>query len=172
MLHGAYAGASKAAYADSWIRSVSRLMQRYIIPVKAQKNRKNQILAISVSKRRFELPQPFGHYPLKVACLPISPPGQLVCLVSEDCRRRAGAKNGTRTRDPDLGKVVLYQLSYFRIVRCNSLLNCGAKLCTFIHTSKFLMRFFENRAKILQLEKISVRNGNGFKVCLRMFWGG
>ena len=26
------------------------------------------------------------------------------------------AKNGTRTRDPDLGKVVLYQLSYFRII--------------------------------------------------------
>ena len=26
------------------------------------------------------------------------------------------AKNGTRTRDPDLGKVVLYQLSYFRIL--------------------------------------------------------
>ena len=26
-----------------------------------------------------------------------------------------GAENGTRTRDPDLGKVVLYQLSYFRI---------------------------------------------------------
>ncbi len=29
---------------------------------------------------------------------------------------RLRAKNGTRTRDPDLGKVVLYQLSYFR--RC------------------------------------------------------
>ena len=29
-----------------------------------------------------------------------------------------GAKNGTRTRDPDLGKVVLYQLSYFRVLRC------------------------------------------------------
>ena len=26
-----------------------------------------------------------------------------------------GAENETRTRDPDLGKVVLYQLSYFRI---------------------------------------------------------
>ena len=26
---------------------------------------------------------------------------------------RSGAKNGTRTRDPDLGKVVLYQLSLF-----------------------------------------------------------
>ena len=25
-----------------------------------------------------------------------------------------GAENETRTRDPDLGKVVLYQLSYFR----------------------------------------------------------
>ena len=25
------------------------------------------------------------------------------------------AENETRTRDPDLGKVVLYQLSYFRI---------------------------------------------------------
>ena len=27
------------------------------------------------------------------------------------------AKNGTRTRDPNLGKVVLYQLSYFRELR-------------------------------------------------------
>ena len=27
-----------------------------------------------------------------------------------------GAENETRTRDPNLGKVVLYQLSYFRIV--------------------------------------------------------
>ena len=26
-----------------------------------------------------------------------------------------GAENGTRTRDPNLGKVVLYQLSYFRV---------------------------------------------------------
>ena len=25
------------------------------------------------------------------------------------------AKDGIRTRDPDLGKVVLYQLSYFRV---------------------------------------------------------
>jgi hypothetical protein len=31
-------------------------------------------------------------------------------------RFSGGAKNGTRTRDPDLGKVVLYQLSYFRII--------------------------------------------------------
>ena len=29
----------------------------------------------------------------------------------------SGAENGTRTRDPNLGKVVLYQLSYFRNFR-------------------------------------------------------
>ena len=29
--------------------------------------------------------------------------------------RFSGAENETRTRDPDLGKVVLYQLSYFRV---------------------------------------------------------
>ena len=27
----------------------------------------------------------------------------------------SGAENETRTRDPNLGKVVLYQLSYFRV---------------------------------------------------------
>ncbi len=34
-------------------------------------------------------------------------------------RRKSGAGNETRTRDPDLGKVVLYQLSYSRIRRYN-----------------------------------------------------
>jgi hypothetical protein len=34
----------------------------------------------------------------------------------EVCRSYIGAGNETRTRDPDLGKVVLYQLSYSRIV--------------------------------------------------------
>ena len=29
--------------------------------------------------------------------------------------RKSGAGNETRTRDPDLGKVVLYQLSYSRM---------------------------------------------------------
>ena len=29
-----------------------------------------------------------------------------------------GAGNETRTRDPDLGKVVLYQLSYSRVTTC------------------------------------------------------
>ena len=40
---------------------------------------------------------------LNPLCLPIPPLGQI------------GAGNEARTRDPDLGKVVLYQLSYSRI---------------------------------------------------------
>ncbi len=41
----------------------------------------------------------------------------LLSLLSlfEVLRRRFGAGNETRTRDPNLGKVVLYQLSYSRI---------------------------------------------------------
>ena len=36
------------------------------------------------------------------------------------CRIPFRARNGTRTRDPDLGKVVLYQLSYSRIKISNT----------------------------------------------------
>ena len=34
----------------------------------------------------------------------------------KDTRQKNGAENETRTRDPHLGKVMLYQLSYFRIM--------------------------------------------------------
>ena len=44
-----------------------------------------------------------AHRILSPACLPI-PPLEL-----------KRARNGIRTRDPDLGKVVLYQLSYSRL---------------------------------------------------------
>ena len=49
------------------------------------------------------------HTHLKRARLPIPPPGHIPPKDTD------GAKNGTRTRDPNLGKVVLYQLSYFRL---------------------------------------------------------
>ena len=39
-----------------------------------------------------------------------------------------GAENETRTRDPNLGKVVLYQLSYFRI--------CLRSLLSSLHIAK------------------------------------
>ena len=57
------------------------------------------------------------HTHLKRARLPIPPPGHFpkgpngLTLFVSIC----GAENGTRTRDPNLGKVVLYQLSYFRL---------------------------------------------------------
>ena len=36
--------------------------------------------------------------------------------IEKNFKKKIGAGNETRTRDPDLGKVVLYQLSYSRIV--------------------------------------------------------
>ena len=37
-----------------------------------------------------------------------------MCLFFKKIKNQRRAENGTRTRDPNLGKVVLYQLSYFR----------------------------------------------------------
>ena len=44
---------------------------------------------------------------LSPSCLPIPP---------FEHPRRERAENETRTRDPNLGKVMLYQLSYFRLL--------------------------------------------------------
>ena len=46
----------------------------------------------------------------------------------------SGAENETRTRDPDLGKVVLYQLSYFRVG--------NAKVMLFFERANFSSIFF------------------------------
>ena len=56
-----------------------------------------------------------GHRILSPACLPVPPPEPIKknSLFRELFFR---AKDEVRTRDPDLGKVVLYQLSYFRLV--------------------------------------------------------
>ena len=102
---------------------------------------------------RFELTQAYAHYPLKVACLPIPPPGQVsffhhandrlsaqnrtrTCTTFQSLEPETSAstnsatwalmlvthivraKDGARTRDPNLGKVMLYQLSYFRVCGC------------------------------------------------------
>ena len=50
--------------------------------------------------------------------------------------KKIRAKNGTRTRDPNLGKVVLYQLSYFR--------NCDAKVGIIFELANVLTTFFQN----------------------------
>ena len=56
------------------------------------------------------------------------------------------AENGTRTRDPNLGKVVLYQLSYFRIFiprRGASLSIADAKVLLFSEPPKLFAFFFQ-----------------------------
>ncbi len=56
------------------------------------------------------------HWILSPACLPIPPLEHLYWY---------GAKNGVRTRDLNLGKVALYQLSYFRVnIFSNNIRKC------------------------------------------------
>ena len=67
----------------------------------------------------------------------------LVCSIN-------GAENGTRTRDPNLGKVVLYQLSYFRIfipLKGASLSIAGAKVTLFSESAKLFEVFFQKKCK-------------------------
>ena len=65
-------------------------------------------------------------------------PRDFKSLVSTDSTIRASfqrrAENETRTRDPNLGKVMLYQLSYFRIF------STGAKIKSFVVSAKFFKR--------------------------------
>ena len=63
----------------------------------------------------------------------------------------AGAENETRTRDPNLGKVMLYQLSYFRIF------STGAKIMSFLVSAKLSIK------KVWQ--KIFYRPNNAFSAC-------
>ena len=58
------------------------------------------------------------------------------------------AENGTRTRDPNLGKVVLYQLSYFRLLipfSGASLSIADAKVLLFSELPKLLATFFKKK---------------------------
>ena len=56
------------------------------------------------------------------------------------------AEDGTRIRDPNLGKVVLYQLSYFRLCfLCRSLSIDGRKDISDYQTCKCCVVFFWGR---------------------------
>ena len=44
------------------------------------------------------------------------PPTKEFAVDNLETGEKFGAGNETRTRDPDLGKVVLYQLSYSRLI--------------------------------------------------------
>ncbi len=68
------------------------------------------------------------HRILSPACLPFHHQGKCVNQIIKKGEKQnmfalnpLGAENETRTRDPDLGKVVLYQLSYFRLfAKCDA----------------------------------------------------
>ena len=59
--------------------------------------------------------------------------GCFLILAITDNRKSNGAGNETRTRDPDLGKVVLYQLSYSRARP--RIIRVGAHMATRVHRS-------------------------------------
>ena len=64
---------------------------------------------------------------LSPSCLPIPP-------FEHPYKKKKRAENETRTRDPNLGKVMLYQLSYFRIF------STGAKISSLLLTAKLFQR--------------------------------
>ena len=60
----------------------------------------------------------------------------------DDLKFDFGAEDEARTRDPNLGKVVLYQLSYFRVYI--PFFSFGiAKVRTFFNSPNFFATFFE-----------------------------
>ncbi len=98
---------------------------------------------------RLELTRSNDHYPLKVARLPIPPSGHFRKDIFKILR---GAKNGTRTRDPNLGKVVLYQLSYFRIGQSGFFrLRCKGR--HIFHSGKIIGHFFSNKSQKQHVKK-------------------
>ena len=83
----------------------------------------------------------FQHSHLKRARLPFRHMGLV-----ENCMLSKRAENETRTRDPNLGKVVLYQLSYFRSLKHFNFeyqplrLNCECKGSAFSRTDQMFLK--------------------------------
>ena len=83
---------------------------------------------------------------LSPSCLPIPP-----LRHAYDHYVKERAANGARTRDLDLGKVALYQLSYCRLfsVARSISLNASAKVQVFFESTNFLRVFFQKNAILL-----------------------
>ena len=80
----------------------------------------------SYSKRDLNPHSRNGQRILSPSCLPFHH--------SSILKREKRAENETRTRDPNLGKVMLYQLSYFRIF------STGAKIMSFLVSAKLSIK--------------------------------
>ena len=95
------------------------------------------------------------HTHLKRARLPIPPPGQKVSNISKR------AENETRTRVPNLGKAMLYQLSYFRICnRCFSI--AVAKVGIFLISASIRDTFFSGKCAFCFCQTTNVLIINSF----------
>ena len=102
----------------------------------------------------------------------IPPPGQALYDVVVICSR-VGAANETRTRDPDLGKVVLYQLSYCRkmmfqpavhhVKVIGNPLIAGAKVLLFLELARDSYDFFRLDTKKFALRVESAQKMQGEK---------
>ena len=80
------------------------------------------------------------------------------------------AENGTRTRDPNLGKVVLYQLSYFRLfptLHRSVPLNASAKVLLFSELPNFSWTFFEKK---MHFAHFSGKNAPFSVVIVPFYW--
>ena len=82
---------------------------------------------------------------IKICGVPLLPNG-----------KKKGAENETRTRDPNLGKVVLYQLSYFRLLLsylkdhfASIFLKAGAKVLLFFDIRKFFNKKMQKKCNFL-----------------------
>ena len=95
---------------------------------------------------------------LSPSCLPI-PPLRHLHKKSRFHSGPCGAENETRTRDPDLGKVVLYQLSYFRFSSKSEILVCDSAMSSKLAIALAAPRipsFFESRGFRSRLGKTKV----------------
>lgn len=111
---------------------------------------------IEYSKRDLNPHSRNGQRILSPSCLPFHH--------SSILKREKRAENETRTRDPNLGKVMLYQLSYFRIRRT------GAKINSFPVSAKFFFIKVQysqrdlNPQNLLPAQQLFLRSLHGLKI--------
>ena len=115
--------------------------------------RKICLLKLVYSKRDLNPHSRNGQRILSPSCLPFHH--------SSILKREKRAENETRTRDPNLGKVMFYQLSYFRICnRCFSI--AVAKVGIFLISASIRDTFFSGKCAFCFCQTTNVLIINSF----------
>ena len=98
-----------------------------------------------------------GHRILSPACLPVPPSERGLLYFKQKFPLQEGifigAKDEIRTRDPDLGKVVLYQLSYFRVL-------VSANICRKAILTSFFYFFYLLFYNLLLISKSEIKSSS------------